>query len=70
MDKRPKSTFLHRRHTDGNEAQENMFNIAIIREMKITIAKPQKQLKCPQTDEWIEMWRCGIHIHSRILLSH
>ena len=28
MDKKPKQTFLQRRHTDGQEAQEKMFNIA------------------------------------------
>ena len=28
MDRRPKGTFLQRRHTDGQEAREKMFNIA------------------------------------------
>ena len=32
-----------------------------------TIAKTQKQAKCPLTDEWIKkMW----YIHNGILLSH
>ena len=34
MDRRPKQTFLQRRHTDGQEAHEKLLNITI-REMQI-----------------------------------
>ena len=33
--KRPEHTFLQKRHVDGQEAQEKMLNMLIIREMKI-----------------------------------
>ena len=35
LGRRPKKTFLQRRHTDGQEANEKMLNIAIIKEMQI-----------------------------------
>ena len=35
MDRRPKWIFLQRRHTDGQEVHEKMFNILIIRKMQI-----------------------------------
>jgi len=35
MGRRPKQTFLQRRHTDGQEAHGKMFNIHVIREMQI-----------------------------------
>ena len=38
-----------------------MFTVALF-----TIAKTQKQPKCPSTDEWIE----AVYVHNEILLSH
>ena len=35
MGKRPKQTFLQRRHIDDEQAQEKMLNNLIIREMQI-----------------------------------
>ena len=35
MGKRPKQTFLQRRHIDDEQAQEKMLNNLIIREMRI-----------------------------------
>ena len=36
-----------------------------------TVAKIQKQPKCPSSDEWIkEMWGVYIHIHTGVLFSH
>ena len=46
-------------------------------EALFTIAKTQKQTKCPLTDEWIKMWYTHTHTHTHthtphtgILLSH
>ena len=35
MGKRHRETFLHRQHTDGQEAHEKMFKSQVIREMQV-----------------------------------